>query len=282
MPVDLGVAQTSYFWGNYAEANYGFNRGDLPPGITENRSIRRHWVGIIEIVGMMLDTYEATRDEAFRDTMLIPLATETFRFYGPYCDWTPDQDHISVIQNALQLMLMQCEGNEILLLPAWPPKWDVDFKLHAPKNTTVECEVKDGSVVKLVVTPASRREDVETGALALFARITSGALRPGKRQVSARRCVRWFRCAVAGGQPSARLRRGGALTKWPAQQRRRLDQRHGLPAAGAGRIPPAADCGRVTHHGRVLTTNGRSGHCNFGPRWENVRETITITSHATK
>jgi len=54
-------------------------------------------------------------------------------------------------------MLMQCEGDKILLLPAWPPEWDVDFKLHAPKNTTVECEVKDGRIVNLVVTPASRR-----------------------------------------------------------------------------------------------------------------------------
>jgi alpha-L-fucosidase 2 len=317
--------ETFHFWGNYADANYGFNRGDLPPGITENRYIRRHWVGIIEIVGMMLDTYHATQDEAFRDTMLIPLAAETFRFYdqhwqrgddgkilyspsqsletyfetvnptpdiasmryliprllklpipeslrtewerqladqpllpmttedekarilpaqefgqatnvenpelyavfpfrlftlataskeelqtainsyharrnranqgwqqgpiwaallgltreaqtavvdrvrsnaqgyrfpgfyGPYYDWTPDQDHISVFQTALQLMLMQCEGDQILLLPAWPPEWDVHFKLHAPKNTTVECEVKDGRIVNLVVTPASRR-----------------------------------------------------------------------------------------------------------------------------
>jgi hypothetical protein len=323
--------ETFHFWGNYADANYGFNRGDLPRGITENRYIRRHWVGIIEIVGMMLDYYEATRDEGFRDTMLIPLATETFRFYdqhwprgddgkilyspsqsletyfetvnptpdiagiryliprllqlpvpdalraewerqladqpeipmsgggedsrilpaqefgaatnvenpelyavfpfrlftlatvsreelqtavnsyharrnqanegwqqgpiwaamlgltqeartavvqrattraagyrfpgfyGPYYDWTPDQDHISVFQTAVQTMLMQCEGDKILLLPAWPLEWDVDFKLHAPKNTTVECKVRDGRIEKLVVTPASRHEDVETG-----------------------------------------------------------------------------------------------------------------------
>ena len=83
-------------------------------------------------------------------------------FFGPYYDWTPDQDHISVFQTALQSMLMQCEGDKILLLPAWPPDWDVDFKLHAPKNTTVECEVKDGRLVKLVVTLASRHKDVET------------------------------------------------------------------------------------------------------------------------
>ena len=58
-------------------------------------------------------------------------------------------------------MLMQCEGNKILLLPAWPKDWDVNFKLHAPKQTTVECEVRDGKVTKLIVTPETRREDVE-------------------------------------------------------------------------------------------------------------------------
>jgi hypothetical protein len=41
-------------------------------------------VGIIEIVGMMLDYYEATQDHAFRDAMLIPLAVETFRFYDQH------------------------------------------------------------------------------------------------------------------------------------------------------------------------------------------------------
>jgi alpha-L-fucosidase 2 len=33
---------------------------------------------------------------------------------------------------ALQLMLMQCDGKRIQLLPAWPDDWTADFKLHAP------------------------------------------------------------------------------------------------------------------------------------------------------
>ena len=321
--------ETAHFWGNYADGNYGFNRGDLPHGITQNHYIRRHWVGIIEIVGMMLDYYDATGDTAFRDETLIPMAVETFRFYdqhwerdengrirydpaqsletyfeavdptpdiasvryliprllalpvaddvraewkrqladqpeipiigdegdtriapaheygnrsnfenpelyavfpfhlytlataseddlqtairsfharahsgdnfgwnqspvwaallgltdqartmvahrarnnnpdyrfpgfyGPFHDWTPDQDHVGVFQIALQRMLMQCEGEKILLLPAWPADWDVRFKLHAPDQTTVEAEVRDGRVVELIVTPESRRKDV--------------------------------------------------------------------------------------------------------------------------
>jgi len=31
------------------------------------------------------------------------------------------------------------DGKEIRILPAWPSDWDVDYKLRAPENTTVEC-----------------------------------------------------------------------------------------------------------------------------------------------
>jgi hypothetical protein len=319
--------ETMYFWGNYPDDNYGFKRGDLPPGIPQNQYIRRHWEGALELVGIMLDYYDATRDDAFRDETLIPFArevmaafgqhwkrgpdgkilyhpaqsletwwdctnpapsiagvryllprlmelpapesvmaawrrqldaqpdvpTEThdgktrvlpaekyadlrncenpelyavfpFRlytraaggkaleigmetwknrrhkanvgwqqqpiqaallgltdeakrltiervcdpakgyrfpgFYGPNYDWTPDQDQVSVFMIGLQRMLMQCEGDRILLLPAWPKEWNVRAKLHAPRKTTVQFEVRDGRVRDLVVRPESRRGDV--------------------------------------------------------------------------------------------------------------------------
>ena len=41
-------------------------------------------------------------------------------FWGPNYDWTPDQDHGSVLLKALQAMLMQTDGRVIYLLPAWP------------------------------------------------------------------------------------------------------------------------------------------------------------------
>ncbi len=81
-------------------------------------------------------------------------------FWGPNFDWIPDQDHGSVTMIALQRMLMQCEGDEIYLMPAWPKDWDVDFKLHAPLQTTVEGRVEGGKVIDLKVTPESRRNDV--------------------------------------------------------------------------------------------------------------------------
>jgi hypothetical protein len=81
-------------------------------------------------------------------------------FWGPNADFVPDQDHGSVAMIALQRMLMQAEGKKILLFPAWPKEWDVQFKLHAPYNTTVEGIYRDGKLVELEVTPKSRRKDI--------------------------------------------------------------------------------------------------------------------------
>jgi len=57
-------------------------------------------------------------------------------------------------------MLMQADGRQIILLPAWPKEWNVEFKLHAPAQTTVEGSYRDGKMQSLTVTPASRGRDV--------------------------------------------------------------------------------------------------------------------------
>lgn len=80
--------------------------------------------------------------------------------WGPNFDWLPDQNHGGNLLNTAQLMLMQADGRKILLFPAWPKDWDVDFKLHAPYQTTVEVRLRSGKLVRLQVTPKSRRQDV--------------------------------------------------------------------------------------------------------------------------
>ena len=82
-------------------------------------------------------------------------------FWGPNMDWVPDQDNGSNLLMGLQTMLMQCEGRKILLFGAWPREWDVEFKLHAPGNTTVEGVYRAGTVERLDVRPSSRKADVE-------------------------------------------------------------------------------------------------------------------------
>ncbi len=80
-------------------------------------------------------------------------------FWGPNYDWIPDQDHGNVASMALQTMLMQTEGAKIVLFPSWPKDWDVEFKLHAPLNTTVEGVFKAGKLERLTVTPERRTAD---------------------------------------------------------------------------------------------------------------------------
>jgi hypothetical protein len=80
-------------------------------------------------------------------------------FFGPGHDWLPDHNWGGSAMVGLQEMLVaaQPEANgKILLLPAWPKEWNVDFKLHAPQQTIVECSYHNGRIVKFAVTPSSR------------------------------------------------------------------------------------------------------------------------------
>ena len=81
-------------------------------------------------------------------------------FWGPGYDWTPDHNWGGSGMIGLQEMLLQTDGRRIFLLPAWPRDWDVYFKLHAPYQTTIEAEVKDGKAQIISVTPESRRRDI--------------------------------------------------------------------------------------------------------------------------
>jgi len=81
-------------------------------------------------------------------------------FWAKGNDYAPDEDNGGNGENGLQQMLMQTDGKKIMLLPAWPKNWDVDFKLNAPYNTTVQGKVENGKIINLVIIPASRMQDV--------------------------------------------------------------------------------------------------------------------------
>ena len=81
-------------------------------------------------------------------------------FWGPGYDWTPDHNWGGSGMIGLQEMLLQTNGNQILLFPAWPKEWDIHFKLYAPGETTVEATLKDGKVTELKVSPESRKKDI--------------------------------------------------------------------------------------------------------------------------
>lgn len=101
--------------------------------------------------------------EEARRLTLLKLADGPHRFpafWGPGYDWTPDHNWGGSGMIGLQEMLLQTNGDQLLLFPGWPKEWDVHFKLHAPGQTTVEAELKDGKLIRLKVMPESRKKDV--------------------------------------------------------------------------------------------------------------------------
>ena len=77
---------------------------------------------------------------------------------GP--DSCPDFDHFGSGSTALQRMLVQENGDKILLLPAWPANWDTDFKLHLSNKTIIKGKVTNGKLEEWSIEPASRKNDV--------------------------------------------------------------------------------------------------------------------------
>lgn len=81
-------------------------------------------------------------------------------FWGPGHDWTPDFNWGGSGSIQLQEMLMQTDDRMIYLFPCWDKTIDVDFKLHAPCQTTVEVSLVAGKLARLVVQPPERLADV--------------------------------------------------------------------------------------------------------------------------
>ncbi|MCH5597855.1 hypothetical protein [Niabella ginsengisoli] len=117
-------------------------------------------------VGWKQDNIFAARlgltDEAKRLTLLkLKNSGRRFpAFWGPGFDWVPDHNWGGSGMIGVQEMLMQTVDDKIYLFPAWPKDWNVHFKLHAPKQTTVEAELKNGKLVQLKVWPEEREKDV--------------------------------------------------------------------------------------------------------------------------
>lgn len=81
-------------------------------------------------------------------------------FWPPDIDHAPDHNWGGMAMIGLQEMLMQTGDERILLLPAWPEEWEVDFKLHAPSRTLVEAKASDGKIQMVRTQPERRKSDV--------------------------------------------------------------------------------------------------------------------------
>lgn len=78
-------------------------------------------------------------------------------------DFAPSADHLGIMNAALQYMLLQSgddAADTIVLFPAWPCDWDVRFKLHATRNTSVEVHYAGGMLTYLHVEPEERAKAI--------------------------------------------------------------------------------------------------------------------------
>jgi hypothetical protein len=101
--------------------------------------------------------------EEAKELTLLKMADGPFRFpafWGPGFDWAPDHNWGGSGMIGLQEMLIQTVDDKIYLFPAWPEEWDVHFKLHVDKVTTVEVELVDGKLRNLIVSPSYRSKDI--------------------------------------------------------------------------------------------------------------------------
>ncbi len=65
-------------------------------------------------------------------------------YWGPNFDWTPDQNHGGNLLTTLQTMVLQSHGNSVYLLPAFPKRWNVRFRLHTRGRGIAEGSYRNG------------------------------------------------------------------------------------------------------------------------------------------
>lgn len=73
--------ETMSFWGTYLNENYGYERTEQHPGLSENTYIRRYWQGMLELIALLLDAYAFTKDEEILKKFLLVLAPPFLKFY---------------------------------------------------------------------------------------------------------------------------------------------------------------------------------------------------------
>jgi alpha-L-fucosidase 2 len=163
----VGNSENPELYAVYPFRLYGLGRPDLDVALNTWKARRFKgagcWVQDPIQAAMLGLTDEAQKYIVFDLTRKDP-RLKFPAFWDRGHDYMPDEDNGGNGEKGLQEMLMQTNGREIILLPAWPTSWDAEFKLHAPYETTVEGRIVKGKLVDLTVTPEARKRDVTVNA----------------------------------------------------------------------------------------------------------------------
>ena len=73
--------ETMYLFGLPNNGDFGFNNKGTEPA---NTYIKRYWSGGLELIAVMLERYDFTRDPAFARETLVPLAAPLIAFFDQY------------------------------------------------------------------------------------------------------------------------------------------------------------------------------------------------------
>ena len=87
----------------------------------------------------------------------------TARDYKPR-DYEPSLDHYGFMRTRLDYMLMSTLDDakgSVLLFPAFlAQQWNVQFMMHALRNTVIEASCQEGKLEYLTMTPPERKADI--------------------------------------------------------------------------------------------------------------------------
>jgi alpha-L-fucosidase 2 len=158
-----GNSENPELYAVYPFRLYGLGRPDLDIALNtwKSRKIKTTgcWVQDPIQAAMLGLIDDAQRDVTFDLTRKDP-RLKFPAFWDRGHDYMPDEDNGGNGENGLQEMLMQINGRQIMLLPAWPKDWNAEFKLHAPYETSVEGRIVKGKLVEIKVIPESRKADI--------------------------------------------------------------------------------------------------------------------------
>eukprot|EP00945_MAST-04E_sp_MAST-4E-sp1_P001608 g1608.t1 len=132
----------------------------------QNADLNTGWVQGLLNAALLGRAKKAAEDTLAR-AQTPPAKGYRFPAFAPHeQDYEPSEDHLANMATALQLMLLSpaddgLNGGGALLFPAWPCSWDVDFKIRAPRNTTVSGKFAQGKLLELIVAPPERKAFIE-------------------------------------------------------------------------------------------------------------------------
>lgn len=142
---------------------YGLGKPDL--GLAKNsfnlRAIKNKGCWVQDpIQAAMLGFTEIAKEDVVFNLTRKDSRLKFPAFWDTGYDYFPDEDNGGNGENGLQEMLMNVDEKKIILFPAWPKGWNVDFKLNAPYKTVISGKVRNGVLSDLMVSPNSRKNDV--------------------------------------------------------------------------------------------------------------------------